>query len=115
MKRAVALASALAVLALAGVTTAAAAPTTAYGPFTYAMGDNTDFWTCSGFRLTAGNAVQDHFTCTVEDQTFSGTFTESNPWPCGCTVWWSDYDGRQATSYVIRVSSNGNVTGTARY
>lgn len=121
MKRVLALVSALAVLGLAAFagsasTAAAASGTkTPYGPVTYAMGQGSDFWTCSGFRLAAGNAVQDHFTCTVVDQTFVGTFTESNPWPCGCSGWWSDYDGQEATSYVIRVSSNGKVIGSATY
>jgi hypothetical protein len=121
MKRVLALGSALAVLGLAAfagsASTAAAASVTKtpYGPVTYAMGDNSDFWTCGGFRLTAGDAVQDHFTCTVANQTFAGTFTEANPWPCGCTGWFSDYDGQEATSYVIRVSSNGKVVGAVSY
>lgn len=106
---------AAAVAASIGATSAGASPTTSYGPLTYPMGTNSDYWTCSGFRIDAGAALQDHFTCTVSDQTFSGTFTESSPWPCGCSGWWSDYDGSKATSYVIRVSPNGLVVGTANY
>jgi hypothetical protein len=89
----------------------------AYGPTSAypVLGGDSDFWTCSGFRLEAGPVVEDHFSCTIIDQTFTGTFTESNPWPCGCSGWASDYDGRPATSYVIRVSSNGRVEGTATY
>lgn len=96
---------------------AASQAKTAYGPFTYSMADTgtSDFWTCSGFRLEAGASVQDHFHCTVADQTFTGTFSASNPWPCGCTGWVSDFDGRVAQRYVIRVSSNGTVVGTAVY
>jgi hypothetical protein len=85
------------------------------GPYSMAADGSTDFWTCTGFRLDAGAAVQDHFHCTVTDQTFTGTFTANNPWPCGCTGWLSDYDGRATDDYVIRVSSNGRVTGTAIY
>jgi hypothetical protein len=124
MRRRLALAAALAVLGPAtyagGASSAAADSTikTAYGPTpTYSMAESgdSDFWTCSGFRLAAGATVQDHFTCTISDQTFTGTFTENTPWPCGCTGWWSDYDGQLATRYVIRVSSNGQVMGTATY
>jgi hypothetical protein len=90
-----------------------------YGPVSYSMdptGNNaSDFWTCSGFRLQAGAAVQDHFKCTVTDQTFTGTFTGSNPWPCGCSGWASDYYGAPTDRYVIRVSSNGIVVGNAFY
>jgi hypothetical protein len=85
------------------------------GPYSMAADGSTDFWTCTGFRLDAGATVQDHFHCTVADQTFTGTFTANNPWPCGCTGWLSDYDGAFTDDYVIRVSSNGSVTGTAIY
>jgi hypothetical protein len=111
----------LAVLAVAGVATvgasAAGASSAQQIPYTasYSFTGGSDDWSCTGFRLIAGAAVQDHFKCTVTDETFSGTFTESNPWPCGCTGWASDYDGQTATSYVIRVSTNGTVVGTARY
>jgi hypothetical protein len=121
MKRPLALGAAVAVLGIAAfagsasTADAASGIATPYGPVTYPMGAGSDFWTCSGVRLTAGTAVQDHFTCTVSEQTFVGTFTESNRWPCGCSGWWSDYDGREATSYIIRVSSNGKVVGTATY
>lgn len=107
---------ALGAFASAASTAVAGSPDkTPYGPVSYYMGDNTDYWTCSGFRLAAGAAVQDHFRCTVSDQTFTGTFTESNPWPCGCAGWASDVDGQVATAYVIRVSSNGIVVGNVRY
>lgn len=110
-------AAALTVAVSAQPASAASPAKTAYGPFTYSMADSgdSDFWTCSGFRLDAGAAVQDHFHCTVVDQTFTGTFSESNPWPCGCIGWYSDYDGSLATRYVVRVSSNGTVVGTAVY
>lgn len=119
MRRLLAVAAAVASLgtfaAFASTAAADSGNTISYGPVSYYMADGTDYWTCSGFRLTAGAAVQDHFTCTVSDQTFTGTFTESNPWPCGCTGWLSDYDGLLATSYVIRVSSNGKVEGIVSY
>jgi hypothetical protein len=116
-------ATAIAAVALSGAaaTPVAAAdnPLTSYGPFTYSMspvGDTSqDVWTCSGFRLDAGAALQDHFTCTVSNQTFTGTFSESSPWPCGCSGWASDFDGQVAKSYVIRVSGNGLVVGSAKY
>lgn len=85
------------------------------GPYSNSADGSSDFWTCTGFRLEAGSTVQDHFQCTVTDQTFTGTFTADNPWPCGCTGWASDYDGQFTDDYVIRVSSNGTVTGTAIY
>jgi hypothetical protein len=85
------------------------------GPYSMGANGETDFWTCSGVRLDAGATVQDHFHCTVTDQTFTGTFTGSNPWPCGCTGWASDYDGTATYDYVIGVSSNGTVVGTAIY
>jgi len=109
--------AALALALLAPPAPAASSQKSAYGPFTYSMADTgtSDFWTCAGFRLQAGAAVQDHFHCTVADQTFTGTFSESSPWPCGCTGWFSDYDGQLATRYVVRVSSNGTVVGTAVY
>jgi hypothetical protein len=91
----------------------------AYGPVSYSQDPTgngaSDFWICSGLRLQAGATVQDHFHCTVTDQTFTGTFTASNPWPCGCTGWASDYDGAFTDDYVIRVSSIGTVVGTAIY
>jgi hypothetical protein len=74
-----------------------------------------DFWTCSGVRLAEGSVIQDHFTCTITDQTFSGTFSETKLWPCGCSGWGSDYDGSLATSYLIEVAPNGLVIGTATY
>lgn len=85
------------------------------GPYAMGASGDTDWWTCSGFRLDAGATVQDHFHCTVTDQTFTGTFTARTPWPCGCTGWVSDYDGQATNDYVIRVSSNGRVEGTAIY
>jgi hypothetical protein len=109
--------AALALGLIASPAPAASPAKSAYGPVTYPMaptGDS-DFWTCVGFRRTAGAAVEDHFHCTVADQTFTGTFSESNPWPCGCTGWFSDYDGQEATRYVVRVSSNGTVVGNAVY
>lgn len=109
--------AALALALLAPSAPAASPAKSAYGPVTYSNGPtgDSDFWTCVGFRLTAGAAVEDHFHCTVTDQTYTGTFSESNPWPCGCTGWFSDFDGQTATRYVIRVSSNGHVVGTAIY
>jgi hypothetical protein len=112
----VALIAAVAVLVPTGA--ASAGGTVAYSAPTYSFwgpGGTTDFWTCSGFRIQDGAAVEDHFTCTVTDQTFSGTFSDSTPWPCGCTGWASDFDGQVATSYLIRVSTNGMVVGTAKY
>ena len=109
--------AALALALIASPTLAASPAKSTYGPITYSFattGDS-DFWTCVGFRLTAGAAVEDHFHCTVADQTFTGTFSENNPWPCGCTGWFSDYDGQEATHYVVRVSSNGTVVGNAVY
>ena len=85
------------------------------GPYPMGAGGDTDWWTCSGFRLDAGSTVQDHFHCTVADQTFSGTFSDRTAWPCGCTGWASDYDGLPTSDYLIRVSSNGQVVGTAIY
>jgi hypothetical protein len=85
------------------------------GPYSMAADGSSDFWTCTGFRLDAGATVQDHFHCTITDQTFAGTFTANNPWPCGCTGWASDYDGTPTDDYVIRVSSNATVVGTAIY
>jgi hypothetical protein len=111
-----------AVLAVTAVVTAVGASTAAATsgqriPYTasYSFTANSDNWSCTGFRLIAGNAIQDHFKCTITDQTFSGTFTESKPFPCGCAGWESDYDGQTATSYVIRVSTNGTVEGSAKY
>jgi len=85
----------------------------------YSMGGvvgtpGTDVWTCSGYRLTAGASVQDHFTCTIADQTFGGTFTQAIRWPCGCSGWNSDYDGAQAKTYAIHVG-RGVVVGVATY
>jgi hypothetical protein len=110
-------AAALGLGMLAPSAPAASPAKTAYGPITYSMADTgtSDFWTCAGFRLTAGAAVEDHFHCTVTDQTFTGTFSETKPWPCGCTGWVSDFDGQATAHYVIRVSSNGTVVGTAIY
>jgi hypothetical protein len=85
------------------------------GPYSMGVNGDTDWWTCSGFRLDAGSTVQDHFHCTVTDQTFTGTFTARTPWPCGCVGWASDYDAQFTNDYVIRVSSNGRVVGTAIY
>jgi len=85
------------------------------GPYSMGTTGDTDFWTCSGYRLDAGATVQDHFQCTVTDQTFTGTFSARSPWPCGCVGWASDYDGMFTTNYVIRVAGNGRVVGTAIY
>jgi hypothetical protein len=119
MKRVLAMASCVGMLAAVGASTALASSDNKIpyqaGPYSMALDGSSDFWTCTGFRLDAGSTVQDHFHCTVTDQTFTGTFTDSNPWPCGCTGWASDYDGTPTEDYVIRVSSNGSVTGTAIY
>jgi hypothetical protein len=80
-----------------------------------AQGDPSDWWTCTGYRLVAGTSVQDHFTCTVTDQTFSGTFTQAIAWPCGCTGWLSDVDGSVAKTYAIHVGADGRVNGVATY
>jgi hypothetical protein len=117
MKRAFALLTASAMLGLGALASTAGATSQQKIPYTasYSFTGSSDYWNCTGFRLIAGNAIQDHFNCTVTDQTFSGTFTKSSPFPCGCTGWASDYDGQAATSYVIRVSTNGTVVGTAKY
>jgi len=120
MKRAILLIVAAATLGLAAVASPALGSSShkvAYqaGPYSMAEDGLTDFWTCTGYRLDAGSTVQDHFHCTVSDQTFSGTFTASKPWPCGCTGWISDYDGTYTDDYVVSVSPNGTVVGTAIY
>lgn len=104
-----------------GTTAAVASPPPAPTPYTttpYDMSgpllDPGMTWTCTGVRLWLGPSVQDHFTCVASDPSFSGTFTQGKPWPCGCTGWGSDLDGLTAKTYAIHVD-NGKVTGVATY
>jgi len=72
------------------------------------------FWDCTGVRVTNKNTVRDNFTCTTTATNVTATFTQSIPWPCGCSGWASDFDGQVATSYEIDISA-GEVSGWAIY
>lgn len=72
------------------------------------------FWQCSGTRVNNKNTVRDNFTCTTTATDVTATFTQSIPWPCGCSGWASDLDGQVATSYEIDISA-GTVSGWAIY
>lgn len=71
-------------------------------------------WSCSGVRVTNAHFVRDNFTCSTTATGVTATFSDSIPWPCGCTGWASDYDGLVATSYEIDIS-DGTVDGWAIY
>jgi hypothetical protein len=71
-------------------------------------------WTCTGVRVTNANVVRDNFSCSTTATDVTATFSDTIPWPCGCSGWASDYDGHVATSYEIDIA-NGTVNGWAIY
>ena len=71
-------------------------------------------WSCSGVRVANKHFLRDNFTCSTTATDVTATFSNSVPWPCGCSGWASDFDGRVATSYEIDLS-NGTVDGWAVY
>lgn len=72
------------------------------------------YWNCAGVRVTNAQHTRDNFTCTTTATDVTATFSSSIPWPCGCTGWSSDFDGKTATSYEIDIA-DGVVTGWANY
>jgi hypothetical protein len=71
-------------------------------------------WDCSGVRVTNNHFVRDNFTCTTTATDVTATFSDTLPWPCGCSGWGSDLDGTTATRYEINIS-DGTVSGWAIY
>jgi hypothetical protein len=71
-------------------------------------------WSCSGVRVTNAHHVRDNFTCSTTATEVTATFSDSIAWPCGCSGWASDFDGRVATSYEIDISG-GTVNGWSNY
>jgi hypothetical protein len=70
------------------------------------------YWVCSGVRVTNKHFIRDNFTCSTTATDVTATFTDATGWPCGCTLWQSDYDGRVSTSWEVDISG-GTVTGWA--
>jgi hypothetical protein len=72
------------------------------------------YWNCSGVRVDNNHFVRDNWTCSTTATDVTATFSDSVPWPCGCSGWSSDFDGRIATSYEVSISG-GVVNGWALY
>ena len=97
-----------------------------YGPVSYSMdftGEvaagytgpvNLGTWTCSGVRVTNNHFARDNFSCTTTATGVTASFSQTAPWPCGCSGWSSDYDGLPSANYEIDISG-GTVNGWAIY